>query len=189
MRPSITLALFLGAALTVTSATVGCHDSNATAPQQTLDNRDGTSDGEGNSGGSDSGSTPQPGPTTEPADPAPGSDTAITSPPVLPASYTLTGIVHVVLPGSDTTRTVPVAGATVRIYRVKAADGSAVPEVHVGTATSDALGDVVFRDLSSAYYRLDVKAPAGGPYGDASRTIAPSLSSQIAVLLLLPRKS
>jgi hypothetical protein len=192
MRPSRTLALFLGAALTLATATGGCRDSTAAAPQEALDNWAGTNGDEGSAGGnggnSDSSSTEQPPNTHTPADPAPAPDTVASPPPAPPASFTLTGVALGAESGIDTVRTVPLAGVTARIYRVQAADGSSVAESLVGTATTDANGRFAFRDLASAFYRLDVVAPAAGPYVDASRLIAPPWSTAIVVHIVLPRK-
>jgi hypothetical protein len=191
MRPSIALGLFLGVALTVTSAAIGCRDSSPAAPQQALDNREAAAGGAGSTGdggGSDSSGAPQPTSPTAPATPGPGQDTAL-APPTFAASFTLNGVVLGAEAGADTTRTIPLAGVTARIYRVRAADGGAAPETLIGTTASDANGRFVFRDLASAYYRLDVEAPAGGPYADASRPIAPPWSSEIGVHVVLLRKS
>jgi hypothetical protein len=124
-----------------------------------------------------------------PATPGPGPDTAISPPPPLPASFTLNGVVLAAEDRSDTTRTVPLSGAAASLYRVKAADGTTVPEILVGTAVADANGEFAFRDLASAYYRLDVQPPAGRLYVDASRAIAPPWSSEITVHVLLLRKT
>jgi hypothetical protein len=72
---------------------------------------------------------------------------------------------------------------------VRAADGTPVqPEVLVGSAVADGLSEVTFAGLASAYYRLDVKAPAGGSYLDASVTVVPPSAASIAVYVLLRRK-
>jgi hypothetical protein len=91
--------------------------------------------------------------------------------------------------GTDTTRTVRIPAATARLYRVKAVDGSAVAETLVGSAVADANGEFIFANLASAYYRLDVTAPAGGPYVDGSVTIAPPWGTQIRIHVVLHRKS
>lgn len=185
MRPSITLGLFVVA---LGAATFGCRDSAPAAPQQVLDNRD-PSSGEGSGSGNDSGSTAGPTAPTAPAEPAPGADTAIAPTPPLPATFSLTGVALGLEPGSDTTRTVRVPGVTARLYRVKAADGAAVAETLVGSAVADANGEFAFNGVASAYYRLDVTAPTGGPYVDGSISIAPPWSAQIRVHVLLHRKS
>jgi hypothetical protein len=185
MRPSITLGLFV-AALGV--ATLGCRDSAPAAPHQALDIRDPSGSDDGGNG-NDSGSTTQPTSPTAPAQPGPGPDTAVTPPPPLPAAFSLTGVALGVEAGTDTTRTIRLSGVTARLYRVKAADGGATAETLVGTAVADASGEFVFRDIASAYYRLDVVAPAGGPYQDGSVAIAPPWSTDIRAHVVLHRKS
>ena len=185
MRPSITLALLVA---TIGAATVGCRDSAPATPPEVLDIREPSgTDGAANS--DDSSSTPQPTSPTAPADPGPAPDTAISPPPPRPASFTVTGVAVGVESGTDTTRTVRIPAATARLYRVKAADGSAESETLVGTAVADANGEFVFANLASAYYRLEVEAPAGGPYVDGSVSIAPPWSTQIRIHVVLHRKS
>lgn len=176
MRPSITLGLILGIALS--ASTLACHDSLPAAPQQVLDNHTGSSgdgNGEGGNGedGNDSTSTtPDPPNKHEPVDP----DSVVQTPPPapIPGTFALYATVFGAEAATDTTRTVRLPGVSLSLYRVRNADGSAVqPEVLVGTGVTDTQGDFMFRDLASAYYRLDIKAPPGGPYLDASRSIAP----------------
>jgi hypothetical protein len=114
--------------------------------------------------------------------------TALTPPPPLAASFTLHGFALGVESGTDTTRTVRLPGVTATLYRVRAADGSASDEALVGSAVADGNGEFTFRGLVSAYYRVDVKAPAGGPYVDTSRSIDPPWSTEVRVSVVLPRK-
>ena len=184
MRPSITVGLFV-VALGV--ATTACRDAAPAAPQQALDIRD-PSGSDGAPSGDDSSSTSEPTSPTAPVDPAPGPDTAMSPPPALPASFTLNGVAAGVLSGTDTTQTVRVPGVTARLYRVRAADGSAVVETLAGSAIADANGEFVFADVASAYYRIDVTAPDGGPYVDGSVSIPPPWATQIRVHVVLHRK-
>ena len=183
MRP-FRLAVF---AITL-GVTVGCRESAPIAPREALDIRD-ASGADGAGADDDSSSTSQPTSPTAPVDPAPGPDTAVSPPPPRPASFTVTGVAVGVESGMDTTRTVRVAGATARLYRVKAPDGSAVAETLVGSAVADANGEFTFANLGSAYYRLDVTAPAGSPYVDGSVSIAPPWAMQIRIHVVLHRKS
>ena len=185
MRPSIIVGLFV-ASLGVAAA--ACRESATAAPQKALDIRDPSAADDGG-GNDDSSSTSQPSSPTAPVDPGPSPDTAITPPPPLPASFTLTGVAVGVVSGSDTTRTVRIPGVTARLYRVKAADGTPANETLVGTAVADANGEIAFADVPSAHYRLDVTAPAGGPYVDGSVSIAPPWSTHIRVNVVLQRKS
>jgi hypothetical protein len=72
---------------------------------------------------------------------------------------------------------------------VKSADGSTIAETLVSSAVADATGEFTFSDLPSAYYRIDVAAPAGGPYVDGSVSIAPPWSTPIRVHVVLHRKT
>jgi hypothetical protein len=184
MRPSTIPGLILGVALI--GSPLGCRDSTPAAPQPALDIRD-PSDGAGGAEG-DSTSTP---PASQPAEPTPAPpDTAPSSaPPPLPASFTLRGVVLGAVSTSDTTRAERLPGVVATLYRIKDADGTPVqPELLAGSAVTDAGGEFVFRDLAPGHYRLDLKAAAGTPYADASRTIAPPWSSEIAVHVVLLRK-
>jgi hypothetical protein len=187
MKPSIRLALLV-AVLSV--ATFGCRDAATAAPQPALDNQRGTEAGEEGSGSSnDSSYTPPPSVPTAPVDPAPGPDTAITPSPPRPAAFTINGVALGAESRTDTTRTVRVGGVTARLYRVKASDGSEVPETLVATTVADANGGFVFRDVATGYYRVDVAAPTGGPYVDGSTWIAPPWSTEVYISVLLHRKS
>ncbi|MFN2566352.1 MAG: hypothetical protein ABR499_15250 [Gemmatimonadaceae bacterium] len=175
MRPSITLGLILCIALS--ASTLACHDSLPAAPEQALDNHTGSSggDGGGEEGSDSTSTTPDPPNRHEPVEPASPPDSVVqTPPPPVPGTFALYATVFGAEAATDTTRTVRLPGVTVSLYRVRNGDGSAVqPEVLVGTGVTDARGDFIFHDLASAYYRLDVKAPPGGPYLDASRSITP----------------
>jgi hypothetical protein len=192
MRPSITLALLLGA--TVGATAVACRDATGVAPLPTLDNESGSGGGSGTNGDgtpSDSSSTPSGPGQSAPADPAPpsGADTAVNHPPPPVGVFTLHGIIRGEAPGGDSTRTVTLPGVTASLYRVKSADGTPIePAVLVGSQVADQLSEVTFPDLPSAHYRIEVKAPAGGPYTDVSVTITPPTARSIAIYLLLRRK-
>jgi hypothetical protein len=184
MRPSITLAVLVAS---LGAATVACRDSAAVGPPKVLDIRE-PSGTDGAASEDDSSSTSEPTSPTAPVDPAPGADTAISPPPPRPESFTLTGVAVGVEVGTDTTRTVPLPGVTARLYRVKTADGSAITETLVASATANQDGVFLFADLASAYYRLDVTAQPGGAYVDGSVSIAPPWSAQIRVHVVLHRK-
>lgn len=190
MRPSTSLlTAFLCATLGAT--VLACREAPAVAPLPSLDT-EAEADGGTNGGSeSDSSSTPTGPGQHAPADPAPpaGADTAVTDPRPLAPSFTLVGIIRGVAAGSDTTRTVPLPGVTASLYRVKLADGTPIePAVLVGTAVADRLSEVTFSNVVSAHYRIDVKGPAGGPFADASVTVAPPKASSIAIYVLLRRK-
>jgi hypothetical protein len=191
MRPStILLPLLLGATLGATL--LACREATAVAPVPSLESET-ESDGGTSEGGSgrDSSSTPSEPGQHAPADPASptGADTVVSDPRPPAAIFTLVGIIRGAATAADTTRTVTLPGVTANLYRVGSADGTPIePAVLVGTAVADRLSEVTFHDLASAHYRLDVKGPAGGPYADASVTIAPPTARSIAIYVLLRRK-
>jgi hypothetical protein len=184
MRPSITVGLLVVA---LGAATTACRDAAPAAPHEALDIRD-PSGTDGATSNDDSSSTSQPTSPTAPVDPGPRPDSAVSPPPPLAASFTLTGVALGVESGTDTTRTVAVAGVPARLYRIRAADGSAVAETLVASTNADASGEFTFAEVASAYYRVDVAAPAGGPYVDGSVSIAPPWATQIRVNVVLHRK-
>jgi hypothetical protein len=185
MRPSVTVGLLV---VGLGVATIACRDAAPAAPNQPLDVRHPAS-GDGAANGGDSTSTPEPTSPTAPVDPAPGPDTAVSPPPPLAASFTLRGIAIGVVSGTDTTHTVRLAGVAARLHRVKAADGTTVAETLVGSASADANGEFLFTEVPSAYYRVDVGAPAGGAYADGSVTIPPPSTREIRVHVVLQRRN
>jgi hypothetical protein len=113
------------------------------------------------------------------------SDTVPPPPPPPPrppvAQFDLEGIVRGVLQGPDTTQTVPVAAAVVRLFRTVSPPIDStrpppppVPPVFIGQATSDATGRFDFRNLAPGSYRLTVAAPPGSPFGDGQLDFTPS---------------
>ena len=190
MRSSTNLTLLLAATLGATA--LACRETAAVAPLPSLDTK---TDADGRQGGEssppDSGSGPAGPDQHAPATPAPptGGDTAVADPRPPAAIFTLHGIIRGREAGPDTTRSVRLPGVTANLYRVKSSDGTPIePEVLVATAVADQLSEVTFADLVSAHYRLEVKAPPGGPFLDGSVTIAPPSARSIAVLVLLRRK-
>jgi hypothetical protein len=124
-----------------------------------------------------------------PQDHAPRAAASVVAPPPLPTTFSLTGVALGVELGADTTRTVRLSGVTARLYRIKSADGTPVTETLVATDVADANGEFMFSSLASAYYRIDVAAPGGGPYVDGSVSLAPPSATEIRVHVVLHRKS
>jgi hypothetical protein len=118
------------------------------------------------------------------------------TPPAPVASFNLTALVFA--PGTppagsrDTAFSAPYAGAKVAVYRY-VRDGSASgPRDSLGTrvlvtsATSDAAGQTVFRNLPSGYYVVIASPVAGGLLGEAVVTFGPPYQSEVRLGIFLP---
>ena len=110
-------------------------------------------------------------------------------PPDLVASFTLIGVVSGHQLGPDTTKVVAVADAAVTLVKFGEANGDTLkPSAVVATATTDAQGGFRMENLPPAYYRVDVKAPAGSPFGDGAWGVGPARQSEVRVYVALPRR-
>lgn len=123
-------------------------------------------------------------------------DTTVTTGPQNPpspapvvASFNLSGAVFGHEAGTDTMHTVPVAGATITLVKVGSVNGDTLnPSVTTATAITDAQGAYRIENLAPAYYRIDVTAPAGSPYENATSGIGPARETEIKVFVSLLRK-
>lgn len=151
--------------------------------------------------GACSGSEPlSPAPTTD-AQGGAGSihngDTAVVSGPQKPppptppvvASFALSGIISGHEPGTDTTKVSAVPNATITLVKVAGVEGDTlVPSVTTASTTTDAQGAFRLGNLAAAYYRIDVTAPAGSPFQNATAGIGPARESEVKVYVSLMRK-
>lgn len=161
---SLQLALFT-AALTM----VACSGTETLSPGPS------TSLGGGSSHGNDT--TVHTGPQNPPSPP----------PPVV-ASFNLSGVISGHEPGADTMNVAPVAGATITLVKVATVDGDTLkPSVTTATTVSDAQGAYRLESLAPAYYRIDVTAPAGSPYENATSAIGPARQTEVKVFVSLSR--
>ena len=126
-----------------------------------------------------------------------GNDTTVSGgpenpPPPLPpivASFNLSGTISGHQPGVDTMQTAPVAGATITLVRVADVNGDTLnPSITTASATTDAQGAYRIENLAPAYYVIQVGAPAGSPYEDATSAIPPARETEIKVFVSLARK-
>lgn len=132
------------------------------------------------SGGSTHGSdtTVSTGPQTPPPPPAP-----------IVSSFNLSGIVNGHEAGADTMQTFPVPGATITLVKVATVDGDTLqPSITTATAVTDAQGAYRMENLAPAYYRIDVVAPAGSPYENATSGIGPARATELKVYVSLARR-
>jgi len=149
-------------------------------------------------GCSSSSDTLSPGPSTDLAGGGSthSNDTTITNgpktpppPPPVVSSFTLSGAVYGRELGPDTAAVLPVPNAQLTIVKVATVDGDTLnPSVTVATTTTDEHGAYRLDNLSPAYYRIDVTAPAGSPYANATSGIGPARESEIKVYISLARK-
>ena len=63
-----------------------------------------------------------------------------------------------------------------------------MPPGPMKTTTTDEHGAYRLENLAPAYYRIDVTAPAGSPYANATSGIGPARESEIKVYISLARK-
>lgn len=125
-----------------------------------------------------------------------GSDTAVVSgpkqqpevPPVV-SSFALSGVVSGRDVGTDTSRVSPVSHAAITLVKVGSVTGDTLsPSVTVGSTTTDAQGAYRFENLAPAYYRVDVVAPAGSPFANATSGIGPARQTEVTLNVTLERK-
>lgn len=125
-----------------------------------------------------------------------GKDTSVvTSPPgttnpqPIVSPFTLLGSVVGHQTGTDTTQVVPVGGAGVTLVKIAEVNGDTLnPSVTVTTAVTAADGSFRLENLPAAYYRVDVRAPAGTPFGDGAGATGPARSAEVTMQIALPRR-
>jgi protocatechuate 3,4-dioxygenase beta subunit len=85
--------------------------------------------------------------------------------------------------------TVRVSGATITLVKVAGVNGDTLnPSITTATTTTDAQGAYRIDNLAPAYYRIDVVAPAGSPYENATSGIGPARETEVKVFVSLLRK-
>jgi len=157
--------------LLVTAAVAACSGMESLSPGPTSDKQGG-----GSSHGDDTAVVT--GPSRPP-----------TPPPDIVPSFALSGVISGHEPGTDTTRIVPLANATVTLVKVGDVTGDTLmPSVTVASTTTDAQGAYRLANLAPAYYRVDVSAPTGSPYLDAVGGIGPARETEVTLSIALARK-
>jgi hypothetical protein len=115
-----------------------------------------------------------------------------TKPPQVPpvvSSFALSGTINGHEPGADTMKVVPVPNAGLTLVKVAGVNGDTLsPSVTVASTTTDAQGAYRLENLAPAYYRIDITAPAGSPYVNATSGIGPARESEVMLSVSLARK-
>jgi hypothetical protein len=111
-------------------------------------------------------------------------------PPPVVASFDLNAVIFGMLPGSDTSKSEPIAGAVVRLSRVGGVTGDTLSQpVDAGSAVTDANGAVSFKALPGGSYAVNITPPAGSPYAALTTGFAPPRTSPMQLQFKLSRKS
>jgi hypothetical protein len=126
-------------------------------------------------------------------------DTVSTPPPPPAAAFDLTALVFA--PGTppagsrDTALSVRYAGARVTVYRLVRDAGATGPSadtlgtrVEVATATSDASGQAVFRNLPSGFYTVVAAPAAGAALLEGRADFGPPRQAEVRVGIFLPAR-
>lgn len=113
-------------------------------------------------------------------------------PPPSPAvaSFDLNAVISGMVPGSDTSKTEPIAGAVVKLSRVGGVTGDTLSQpIDAGSAVADANGAVSFKSLTGGSYAVSITPPAGSPYAGLITGFAPPRTSALQLQFKLSRKS
>jgi hypothetical protein len=111
-------------------------------------------------------------------------------PPPVVASFDLNAVIRGMLPGSDTSKAEPIAGAVVRLSRVGGVTGDTLSQpIDAGSAVADANGAVSFTSLPGGSYAVNITPPAGSPYAALTTGFAPPRTSPMQLQFKLSRKS
>ena len=90
---------------------------------------------------------------------------------------------------SDTLRLTLLSGARVTVHRYPSTpDSSRAPNAVFKLGRTDQNGQVLFRGLPSAWYRIEVEPPPRSPYLESAALVAPPTTTHVPLQVLLPRK-
>jgi hypothetical protein len=104
-------------------------------------------------------------------------------------AFVVRGRVYGPAEGRDTSRIVPVPGATVTVTRIATAKGDTLePSQPAGTATTNANGEFDLAELSSAYYTFRVQPAEGSPFQAGSMVVGPQHQREVRIGILLLRR-
>jgi Bacterial Ig-like domain (group 2) len=105
------------------------------------------------------------------------------------AEFNMTVVAMGAIPGTDTSRTERIAGATVTLMRTGGIGGdSLATPVSAGSAVTDANGETRFTKLAGGSYSIRVTPPASSAYAETLTGIGPPTLSDISVHVTLRRK-
>jgi hypothetical protein len=117
-------------------------------------------------------------------------DTSVTTPPP-PApvnAFNLSLTADGTAAGADTSKTQPVAGATITVTRVLGVRGDTLnPAVLVGTVTTDANGAASLQNLPGGSYSFVATPPAGSPWVKSTFGIPAPTITDVKVRIVLRR--
>ena len=89
----------------------------------------------------------------------------------------------------DTLTTIRLSGARVTVHRYPSTpDSSRAPNAVFKVGRTDQNGQIRFRGLPSAWYRIEVDPPPRSPYLESAALVAPPTSIHVPLQVLLPRK-
>jgi hypothetical protein len=126
-------------------------------------------------------------PVPPPPPPPPPTDSGKIPQPV--AKFALNVVVVGVLSGRDTSATEPVGGVTVTATRFTGVSGDTLnPSVLVGTAVTNAGGEVSFKDLPGGSYSIVATPAASSPYRGTSWVVLAPRSNEVNIRMVLQRK-
>jgi len=105
------------------------------------------------------------------------------------ASFDLSFTVRGAVVGSDTSRTVPVAGASVTLSRIGGVTGDTLATpIAAGSGQSDANGVVKFTGLAGGSYSLTIVPPPGSGYLSVKSGFGPPRGTPLNMLYVLFRQ-
>ena len=111
-------------------------------------------------------------------------------PPPAVASFDLSAVIVAGVPGTDTTKIAPIAGAVVKLSRIGGISGDSLSQaIDAGSAVSDANGMVGFKSLPGGSYAVKITPPAGSPYDVVSSGFAPPRTAAVQLQFRLPPKT
>ena len=121
--------------------------------------------------------------------------TVIPAPPPPPpppgpvAEFNMTVVAMGAIPGTDTSQTERIAGATVTLMRIGGIHGDTLTTpVNAGSAVTNANGEARFTQLVGGSYSIRVTPPATSVYAETLTGIGPPTLSDISVHVTLQRK-
>jgi hypothetical protein len=121
--------------------------------------------------------------------------TVIPAPPPPPpppgpvAEFNMTVVAMGAIPGTDTSRTERIAGATVTLMRIGGISGDTLTTpVNAGSAVTDANGEARFIKLVGGSYSIRVTPPATSAFAETLTGIGPPTLNDITVHVTLQRK-
>jgi hypothetical protein len=104
------------------------------------------------------------------------------------AEFTMTVVAMGAIPGTDTSRTERIAGATVTLMRIGGISDSLATPVPAGSAVTNASGEARFTKLAGGSYSIRVTPPASSAYAETLTGIGPPTLNDISVHVTLGRK-